>query len=325
MNTIKYLLIGSLSVSINLNLFSADQTKKLGTICLRLGHTIEYVKSESKLMQEDDAIVVTFLKNSKFPSTNTFKIKDITTNGLEKFCSYLTNSPECTPKNITFEFCNFKGVSLSPLICIFATHNTISLKELFIEGSDLEQNHVNEFAKIINLCSRLKELSFYRSNLGRLSIKPLTDAFAQNNSINHVNLANNDLDSENIKELGTALSKNSTIGSLCLMNNKINDAAFNDLAQGIMLNSFLKRLDLSMNQITMQGIEDNIDMFKKNTTLYQISFIANNLAGKDISVFAEALANNQSLNTLYLQRCKISDENIKILRTKAPQKIIAAY
>jgi Ran GTPase-activating protein (RanGAP) involved in mRNA processing and transport len=130
-------------------------------------------------------------------------------------------------------------------------------------------------------------------------------------------LLNNHLSDSGVDHLSKILStNNSTLKILGLGSNDITDNGVQSLARMLKINQSLTVLGLVSNEITDQGLQCLANVLANNNTTLQVLHLSKNqsITDRSVDILIEMFKKNHSLQALWMQNCKLSDDVKKRLR-----------
>jgi len=220
--------------------------------------------------------------------------------------------------------------------------NNKSIYHLTMEGFDL---HAGQMLMMLDLFMKnnnnLTEINVNGCQVGAEGIRQLSLAIGNcNKSLNHFSLCDNEITNGQVVEIITALSMHpqltklylsdnapSNMGrnectalstllrctttqlqELILNENNIDDVGVEILVNGLANVNTLQTLNLCSNRsITIKGWKAVATLLKRpNSNLQQLEIYHNNIGDEGALIFANALANNSTLETLDLDYCGIT-------------------
>jgi Ran GTPase-activating protein (RanGAP) involved in mRNA processing and transport len=175
-------------------------------------------------------------------------------------------------------------------------YNKIGDKGLF-HISDALKNH--QF---------LKELGLGKNYITSLGAKYLSEALENNHSLVKLDIRNNQkIGDEGIKYLANYIKTSLTLREIDLGGLEISDKGIIYLVDALLLNPQIEFLSLANNYIGFDGVQELCRVLvKKSTSLKELrlSYKNKNMGDSEISLLADALKLNNSLEILHLDKTK---------------------
>lgn len=193
----------------------------------------------------------------------------------------------------TLEILNISGrsdLSLTPILQALASNPNSQLRHLIVDDRTLTHEDLKSIAKILSK-GKLTKLSLSNCSLDPY-IDILTTAFAQNNSLEELNLSQNSIGTSHSEAVGYPYHEIISEPSQHGLN-----AICRALSENP--NSALTTLDLSDNSIGIEDYEPVVTMLNRNKQLQHLNLGNNNIL--EVAKLAQGLANNHSLLTLNIR------------------------
>lgn len=151
----------------------------------------------------------------------------------------------------------------------------------------------------------------------------LADALGQNRGLCALNLSDCDLEDEDMAKLIQSLQVHPSLKKLSISLNYCQSAASVAIAKLLLSSeSKLERLDMSEQLIGEEialNIEPVVQALKQNTTLKSLDLCDNFMNGSQmVSILADALTCNSTLEELNLENDDIDDDGIRVMAKKMP-------
>jgi len=220
-------------------------------------------------------------------------------------------------KEISFYgFLNFDDDSIHIIGDFIKSSN--SIESLFIEKSNLIDNHIEILSKYLDKNEKIRSLSFSMC-------KSLTDKCNK-----YLIEISNKTSMESIKLDGTNIINKSVLTILLLdsffkngnktidfEDNGINDDTLNFLSESIIKNNIndIDEINISGNEITSKGIFKlfNSLILTKNKSIISIFVSSNKLDDDCISILGEIIKKNKNIRNINLSFNNISNKGVEIL------------
>ncbi|GAM27187.1 hypothetical protein SAMD00019534_103620, partial [Acytostelium subglobosum LB1] len=192
------------------------------------------------------------------------------------------------------------GANHDPTITVSPRSRPIILEHLDISGVKFGAVGFGAFLDILARNQELATLDLSGCQLNERNAEDLAKFMAVNQSIEHLNVSNNDF-FEKSTSIGEALINNSALTSLNLANTKASNLIGKVMAKSLNFNHSLKVLDLSHTKLGHSGILDFVAGLGNNRiTLESLSLNDTCLQDRGAQHLADALASNVTLKQLYL-------------------------
>ncbi|XP_071797513.1 leucine-rich repeat-containing protein 45-like [Asterias amurensis] len=177
------------------------------------------------------------------------------------------------------------------------------------------------------LCTNvaLRSLDLKGNNLRGASAEALGKVFRQNHSLRRVCLEWNSLglDSDRFTLLAEGISANNSLERLDLRNNQISHDGASELMKSLQRNCALQSVDLRWNNIGIVGGRSALAMLQYNKTLTDLELSGNNITQdivKAIDIAMEHNLDRANLSNEHQTRQSIMTREIKQLRTEKKQQ-----
>eukprot|EP00808_Paulinella_micropora_P023624 g11902.t1 len=119
-----------------------------------------------------------------------------------------------------------------------------------------------------------------------------------NNTLQTLDLYNNNIGPDGAKAIGKALELNQTLRELNLRYNKIGDDGANAIGEALKVNTTVQTLNIGYNNLGEKGAALIAEAIKVNKTLREINLRWNNIGDAGAQAIGEALKINPTLETL---------------------------
>jgi Ran GTPase-activating protein (RanGAP) involved in mRNA processing and transport len=162
-------------------------------------------------------------------------------------------------------------------------------------------------------------LSLGNSSVSDEGLKNICDSIKTNNSLITIGLGNNKISDKGLLYLGEALRSHKSLVTIGLGNNSIGDQGIKFLCEGLKENQVFQDLLLYNNKLTCKSCEYLSDLLKYdsiqkgylgNKLIKKLYLGSNKLKSEGISILAQALKVNETLENLGLSHCEIENEGI---------------
>ncbi|XP_068939659.1 leucine-rich repeat-containing protein 34 isoform X3 [Petaurus breviceps papuanus] len=227
-----------------------------------------------------------------------------------------------------------------------ALHRNQTLKHLRLTGNKIENKGGMFFATMLQINSSLEKLDLGDCDLGMQSLIALATVLTTNHSIKGINLNRPILRSEEEEStihMSHTLQINSTLIELHMCKHDIKNFGMQQLCKALYSNTALRYLDVSCNKITRDAmkylgellkrnnvlevidlssnrIEDEGSMYVTealafyNTSLKALSIVSNNITGKGLTAFSDAMKTNTTLTNIYIWGNKFDSETCVLVK-----------
>ena len=196
-----------------------------------------------------------------------------------------------------------------------ALQTNTNLIKLNLFNNDLGPAGAKSLATALQTNTTLTELILYRNNFGRVGAKSLASALQTNTTLTHLDLSHNNLGPAGAESLSAALKANRTLTELDLSNNELGPTGAKSFAATLQTNTTaLTRFNLSFNNLGPAGAESLAAALKANTTLKYLDVSFNDL-GPSVSLFADVLNVNRTINVISLIHLDLSESVCEKLKT----------
>ena len=222
------------------------------------------------------------------------------------------------------ELAGFGGYSYSRIAAALRKNASITSFKLANcqLGGNSDDGCIYLMQALIARRSSLKRISLARNFIGIRGANAVADfvrASQEDPSIYHsirLDLLQNCFGDEGARVLADAITdgikqgKTQTIADIGLEKNRIGDDGLLHLSNMLQENNMLHTLRLGKNDITQEGVVKSLaPVLKKNTTLRLLDLSGNRQIGDlGAAALADALSFNQTLETMILTKCSISDK-----------------
>jgi Ran GTPase-activating protein (RanGAP) involved in mRNA processing and transport len=260
------------------------------------------------------------------------------TKGLKNYSQEQRFSPlACTP---------LRKFLATPLVVDQIKETQPSLSVMKISKTSSTNSYQNKrLQQLIEQCKSRSAVNLERQNLTDEDMKIVVQAAIINKQCKVLELSNNKITSVGASIIAGALSNNTTLEELYLMGNRLYDKGVQALTKTLSLNnSIVDYLDVQSTGITDEGAGYIAEMLKINTTLgylllsnNEISdrgfqhlanvithhnttlrslFVGRNklLSDSSVDALVDMLKENPTLNSLHIEKCKLSEKEKERLR-----------
>jgi Ran GTPase-activating protein (RanGAP) involved in mRNA processing and transport len=187
---------------------------------------------------------------------------------------------------------------------------------------DLEEQNLNDedmeiVVKEAIINKQCKELDMKRNKITSVGVSTIAKALTNNTTLEWLNLTDNNLSDTGIQALAKTLSlSNSRVVLLSLQVTGITDEGAKYIAEMLKTNATLQRLLLSYNDISDRGVNLLANVLTHhNTTLLSLLVNRNKLVSdSSVDSLVKMLQHNQTLDTLKIEECSLSDKGKERLR-----------
>ncbi|XP_068939657.1 leucine-rich repeat-containing protein 34 isoform X2 [Petaurus breviceps papuanus] len=169
-----------------------------------------------------------------------------------------------------------------------ALHRNQTLKHLRLTGNKIENKGGMFFATMLQINSSLEKLDLGDCDLGMQSLIALATVLTTNHSIKGINLNRPILRSEEEEStihMSHTLQINSTLIELHMCKHDIKNFGMQQLCKALYSNTALRYLDVSW-----------------------LSIVSNNITGKGLTAFSDAMKTNTTLTNIYIWGNKFDSE-----------------
>lgn len=164
---------------------------------------------------------------------------------------------------------------------------------------------ISSLAELISKNKILSSIDLSLTEMASENIEPLSIALAQNQTLESLNLSNNNIRSQGAIKIINSCKTNS-LSELILSSNHLTDEIAPYFADFIQSNSKLTILDLSGNNLTHRFTSSISTSFANRTCyLQELNLSRNPLGSRGISALAHGIGSNTSLRRLDISACKI--------------------
>ena len=190
--------------------------------------------------------------------------------------------------------------------------NNVQLEELHLFNNKL-QSSCTVILQALKRNSNLKKLNLSDNNMTGKVVYDLADVIANNTSLEWLYLGGNNLQSS-AGVILQALKGDSNVKVLDLNDNNMSEEVASDLADVIKNNAQLEELRLFNNKL-QSSCTVILQALKRNSNLKTLNLNGNNMTGKVVYDLADVIANNTSLEGLYLGSNNLQSSAGVILQT----------
>mmetsp|Transcript_18063 Transcript_18063/g.30471 ORF Transcript_18063/g.30471 Transcript_18063/m.30471 type:complete len:570 (+) Transcript_18063:253-1962(+) len=209
-------------------------------------------------------------------------------------------------EDIRLESIGLEGNGWAALSTTFmAWGRNSKLKKLDLSLNNIDDEGLQSLLRGIANCRNLVELNLFGNNVITVVGLRALSGFFQSKScrLESLNLASMGVDDERTIVLATGLTTHKSLKHLNLSQNDIGDEGIAALVSGITAaaNTSLETLNLSRNAFTTAGVRSLSTLIQsERSTLKDLSINDMRIDDDGISILADALTNNTSLETLFL-------------------------
>jgi len=161
-------------------------------------------------------------------------------------------------------------------------------------------------------------------NFLRIGAELIVNCIPGNHSLRELNLTGNDIGNNGVIILGNVLNKSISLQKLHLAANNVTDPGVITLSEALKENTILEELNMAANSL-QNGAVNLVNSLKLNTTLKILDISHNKIKNAGATKIAKILANQTSLQTLYIDGNDIFEKGKKKLasfRTYTPPTTI---
>ena len=259
----------------------------------------------------------------------------ITTDGILNFLETINNR-KCVIQSLNITHNN---VTKSGLIKIEQSIKKLSFPlEVFVSWNEIKENadvlkstikclSYNSHNDFIE-CSDIKEDEWPLHNISNIEYRVifLCGCLKEANSLQELNLAENNITTEGAKKIAEAIQVTKTLQKLNLHHNNISDDGAAAISDSLKTNVSLQELDLAWNNIETEGAKKIAEAIQATKTLQKLNLCGNKISDDGAVAISDSLKINVSLQELDLTRNYITTEGAKkiaeaIQATKTLQKL----
>ena len=203
--------------------------------------------------------------------------------------------------------------------------HTHSKLNLYLFNNSIHEEGIHHIAEVLENTTLISELDLLGNPIGNYGLSTLCEALLANTSLKILNLSNCSLFLSDHGAIPRLLSTNSALEVLVLLRNPVGNIELKNLCEALSTNTSLNSLNLNHCSLTIS--DDNgaalYQLLKKNNVLKHISLTGNTV--NSCRHIAAGLAVNETLRTLKINECRLTDESIEELSTGLINNIEILY
>ncbi|MGC0372151.1 MAG: hypothetical protein DGJ47_000857 [Rickettsiaceae bacterium] len=186
-----------------------------------------------------------------------------------------------------------------------------TIKTLNIGNNNLSENTLEMLAKALRHNKSITNLNLCWNKTKGKSTGDILNALKKNNTLQKLNLYNNEIGREEAYHLNKLVNTNLQI--LDLGSNPIEKEGAKFLSQALRSNSSLTHLDLSRTNLGAAGVKLLSESLSLNKSLIYLNLYHNNIGKKGAAYLGEALEKNKTLKTLLIHFNNLCEEGIEFI------------
>ncbi|NXE05593.1 LRC34 protein, partial [Lophotis ruficrista] len=308
----------------------ADKNDKIGWtkgITLKIAGN-NHLEPVQRVTDDHLQVLTSVLHNTVFVTGLDLRWNVLTDAGAKHVATFLQENSTLRYLNLMF---NDIGTSGAELIAR-ALHKNETLVYLRMTGNKIGNEGGMFFASMLQINSTLEKLDLGDSDVGTQCLIAIATALTQNKSVKAINLNRPLLysqEEETTVHIALMLRNNSSLVELHLRKHEMKNFGVERLCEALYENSSLRYLDLSCNKITCDGVKFLAELLKRNQTLEildlnanrieddgaiylhealllynrslrALSVVSNNISGKGLVAFSDAMKTNRELSYIYI-------------------------
>ena len=190
------------------------------------------------------------------------------------------------------------------------------VKQLFLHSTGIREPDCEALCELLKSSDSLERLDIDQNNLSSESVASIITGLSHNSSLTVMYISNSHFSMANVDSLASVLEQHSTcaLTGLILQDCHISSEGAVELAAALCKNSTLKCLNLDHNPIGVEGASSMSDMLQHNTSLKELNVRDDSIGEEGVHQLINSLKHNQTLRELLLPekyKSETSDHRIR--------------
>jgi Ran GTPase-activating protein (RanGAP) involved in mRNA processing and transport len=232
--------------------------------------------------------------------------------------SLQSSAPILTTSAVKTKTSSYRNKKIEDVIKKYQSYSEINLN-----GENLTDDDMKIIVNQLINDKQCTKLNLENNKITPSGVSIIASASNNNSSLESLILNGNRASDPGVQFISKELSKNtSNLQTLGLMTTNISDSGTQHLAEILKTNQSLTLLNLADNRIGNRGVQSLFNVLSQYNTTLQWLYLHKNNSIRDLIVepLIEILQRNQSLRTLDISNCSLSDNGKKKLKEAAALK-----